>query len=125
MVAMWSGERLIAGLLVPEAARYAFGAPWIAALIMQPINALAFGTDGVHWGTADFKFLRDATTAATLLGVAVLYAWSWFYGLTILSIWVVTAFWIVVRVIFGMGRIWPGSERAPLGQSASEMGSEK
>ena len=81
------GERLIAGLLVPEAARYAFGAPWIAALIMQPINALAFGTDGVHWGTADFKFLRDATTAATMLGVAVLYAWSWFYGLTILSIW--------------------------------------
>ncbi|HAY36598.1 MAG TPA: MATE family efflux transporter [Bacteroidetes bacterium] len=117
MVVMWIGEDLIAKLLVPEAARYAFSAPWFAAFIMQPINALAFGTDGVHWGTGDFKYLRDATTIATIVGVIILYGVGWLYGLTILTVWIVTGVWIVIRILFGMGRIWPGSEKAPLGKA--------
>ena len=116
-VGMWLGEDVIAAFLVPETARYAFSTPWLAAFIMQPINALAFGTDGVHWGTADFRFLRNATTWATLLGVLLLYTVGWSMGQSITSIWVVTGFWIVIRVAFGMGRIWPGSEKAPLGRA--------
>ena len=84
---------------------------------MQPINALAFGTDGVHWGTGDFKYLRDATTIATIVGVIILYGVGWLYGLTILTVWIVTGVWIVIRILFGMGRIWPGSEKAPLGKA--------
>ncbi len=117
MMVMWFGQGAFAALFVPEAARYAFAGPWLVALIMQPVNALAFGTDGVHWGTADFRFLRNATTTATLIGVTLLYAWSYFAGLSLMAIWIVTSVWIAVRVVFGLTRIWPGSINGPLGRA--------
>lgn len=115
LVAMWLGEPWIAALIVPPAAQYAFSGPWFIAWIMQPVNALAFGTDGIHWGTADFRFLRNATTISTLVGVLVLFGWGAVFGQSIESIWMVTAIWIVLRVIFGVSRVWPGSKKAPLG----------
>jgi len=117
MLVMWLGESWINVLIVPPAAHYAFSGPWIIALVMQPVNALAFGTDGIHWGTADFRFLRNATTIATLIGVGILYVWGALYGQSIQSIWVITAIWIGIRTIFGVGRVWPGSEKAPLGKA--------
>lgn len=117
MVGMWLGEPWIASLLVPPAAQYAFSGPWMVAWVMQPVNALAFGTDGIHWGTADFRFLRNATTISTAIGVTLLYIWGLFFEQTIVSIWAVTAIWIVLRVIFGVTRVWPGSQNAPLGRS--------
>lgn len=111
-VGMWMGEGLVARLLVPENALALFSAAWLPALLFQPLNALAFGTDGIHWGTADFVWLRNATAVATLVGVMVLYAVP---VLSLTTIWWVTGLWILVRVIFGMGRIWPGSRNAPLG----------
>ncbi len=109
---MWMGEGLVARMLVPENALVLFSAAWLPALLFQPLNALAFGTDGIHWGTADFVWLRNATAVATLVGVAVLYAVP---VRSLTTIWWVTGLWILVRVIFGMGRIWPGSRNAPLG----------
>lgn len=115
-VVMWLGEGLIARLLVPETALVAFGSAWWLALLFQPLNALAFGTDGVHWGTGDFAFLRNATIVATAVGVALLYLVGAWMGLTLSLVWAVTGVWIGVRVLFGVGRVWPGSAKAPLGR---------
>ncbi len=41
------------------------GAPSLAALLFQPINAFAFATDGIHWGTGDFRYLRNAMLGAS------------------------------------------------------------
>jgi MATE family multidrug resistance protein len=123
LVVMWLGEDLIARLLVPESALIAFGSAWWLALLFQPLNALAFGTDGVHWGTGDFAFLRNATIVATAVGIALLYAIGAWVGLSLPLIWAVTGVWIGVRVLFGVGRVWPGSSKAPLGRY-SEQGRE-
>lgn len=116
LIVMWAGEGLITRLLVPETAVLVFGSAWWLALLFQPLNALAFGTDGIHWGTGDFTFLRNATVVATAVGVTLLYAVGAWVGLTLPLIWGVTGVWIMVRVLFGVGRVWPGSDKAPLGR---------
>ncbi len=115
MVVMWVGEGWIARLLVPETAVLAFGSAWWLALLFQPLNALAFGTDGIHWGTGDFAFLRNATVVATGVSVGALYVLAAWMGLSLPLIWAVTGLWIGIRVLFGVGRVWPGSRMAPLG----------
>jgi MATE family multidrug resistance protein len=117
MVVMWVGEGLFARLLVPAEAAAVFGTAWWLALIFQPLNALAFGTDGIHWGTGDFAFLRNATLVATTVGVGLLYLLAAFGGLSLAAVWAVTGVWIGVRVLFGVGRIWPGAASAPLGSA--------
>ena len=117
MVVMWVGEGLFARLLVPLEALAVFGTAWWLALLFQPLNALAFGTDGIHWGTGDFAFLRNATVVATAVGVGLLWVFSAFGGLSLAAIWAVTGAWIGVRVLFGVGRIWPGAASAPLGRA--------
>jgi len=119
MIVMWVGEDVMARMLVPESARYLFGSAWLLALLFQPLNALAFGTDGIHWGTGDFRFLRDATVVATLVGGSTLIILSQLDMLTLSWVWGVTGAWIMIRVLFGVGRIWPGSTKAPLGRFAS------
>jgi len=116
LVVMYFGEDSIASLLVPESAREAFSKPWLVALLFQPLNALAFGTDGIHWGTGDFRFLRNVTTVATLVSVGLLYLVGVVIGLSLTSIWLVTSVWILIRVLYGVSRIWPGSANAPLGK---------
>ena len=116
LIVMWLGEGLIARLLVPETALLVFGSAWWLALLFQPLNALAFGTDGIHWGTGDFAFLRNATVVATAVGIVLLYGLSAWVGLSLPLIWAVTGVWISVRVVFGVWRVWPGSSRAPLGR---------
>ncbi|MEM6338245.1 MAG: MATE family efflux transporter, partial [Bacteroidota bacterium] len=71
--AMLMGERWVADLLVPASAVALFGPAWALAALTQPFNALAFATDGVHWGTSDFRYIRNATVLATLIGAAGLY----------------------------------------------------
>ena len=116
MIVMWVGEGLFARLLVPDEALFVFGSAWWLALLFQPLNALAFGTDGIHWGTGDFAFLRNATVVATLVGVALLYLFAAMGQLSLSTIWAVTGAWIGIRVLFGVGRVWPGTSKAPLGR---------
>ena len=71
---------------------------------------VAFVTDGIHWGTSDFRFLRNAMLASTAGGLIALFALD--PGLT--GVWIITAAWITVRSVFGIVRIWPGIGRAPL-----------
>lgn len=114
-LAMLAGTSWTVRLLVPPAAVALFGPAWLAAALSQPLNALAFGTDGVHWGTGDFRYLRNAVVVSTvavgiplvLLDEGAASALTW--------IWVLTAAWMAIRVAFGVLRIWPGVGRgAPL-----------
>ncbi|MDX1413315.1 MAG: MATE family efflux transporter [Candidatus Promineifilaceae bacterium] len=111
---MWIGRDSLAALLVPLEAQSVFYVPWLLSAVAQPLNAVAFVTDGVHWGTGDFAYLRNGIVIATLVGgIGLLlidtsspWALSW--------IWLATIIWISLRALFGAIRIWPGIGSAPL-----------
>lgn len=113
---MWFSRDIMATLLVPVEARAIFFLPWIIAAVVQPINALAFVTDGIHWGTGDFGYLRNAVLLATLVGSVVLLSIDTSVADALVWIWMATAVWIIIRALFGVLRIWPGIGKAPLGE---------
>ena len=105
---------IAAAALVPAGALPLFPAAWQLLALAQPLNAVSFVTDGIHWGTRDYTYLRNAMFAATsagLIGIATLPATPD----ALAMIWRVTAIWIAVRAVFGVLRIWPGIGAAPLG----------
>ncbi|MEZ4702800.1 MAG: MATE family efflux transporter [Rhodothermales bacterium] len=113
-VSMVAGEPLAVRLLVPPEAVAVFSSAWFVAAVFQPLNALTFATDGLHWGTGDFRYLRNAVITATLTGalcVWLLVDVAQPGSLTLL--WVATGVWIVVRAVFGLVRIWPGVGASP------------
>ncbi|KAA3612906.1 MAG: MATE family efflux transporter [Planctomycetota bacterium] len=121
---MLLGEPLFLPWFVPEEARPWFHGAWVWAALSQPLNSLSFVTDGIHWGTRDFAYLRKVMTLATICGIGLLlliptghpqaYAW----------VWAVTGAWIFLRALFGMLRIWPGIGRSPW-RDADGLGSHE
>ncbi len=108
------GREALELLLLPASARGTFTTAWIIAAAALPLNALAFATDGVHWGTGDFRYLRNAMIVATgLAGTLVLLIDVQAPG-ALIQIWLVTALWGSLRAGLGMARIWPGIGAAPL-----------
>ncbi len=106
---LWLGSGLVVDLLVPATAVAYFHSAWIIAIAVQPLNALAFATDGLHWGSGDYRYLRNAVILATGVGAAGLLA-----GPNNLDwIWMMTAAWIGVRATMGVIRIWPGVGNSP------------
>ena len=103
----------VARALIPASSYSVFFAPWMISAFSQPINALSFGTDGVHWGTGDFRYLRNAVLVATLAGVIGLLWIDETNRAALTHIWIVTAAWAAVRATFGIVRIWPGMGAAP------------
>jgi MATE family multidrug resistance protein len=113
-IAMIATTGAVAAAFLPPEVHHMFDAAWLAYALAQPANALAFVTDGIHWGTSDYRFLRNAMLASTGAGLLALY-WIDPIGPNALSvIWVITAGWIVIRTAFGMTRIWPGFGASPL-----------
>ena len=112
---MWLSQDMMATLLLPPEAHAVFFLPWLAAAIVQPVNAFAFVTDGIHWGTGDFAYLRNAVLLATLVGSLMLLLIDTTAPDALVWIWTATAVWIIIRALFGMLRIWPGIGNAPLG----------
>lgn len=108
---------LVALLLVPAGALAAFGGAWVAAAVVQPLNAVAFVTDGIHWGTGDFAFLRNAMLLATGVGAALLFQIDQAGPTALFWVWCVTGVWIAVRALFGVVRVWPGIGRSPFSGS--------
>ena len=106
---LWLGSAFVVDLLVPASAVPYFHSAWIIAIAVQPLNALAFATDGLHWGSGDYRYLRNAVILATGVGAAGLlagpHALDW--------IWMMTAAWIGVRATLGVIRIWPGVGNSP------------
>jgi MATE family multidrug resistance protein len=112
--AMVVTTEFIGAAFLPVDTRPIFAAAWLAFAIAQPANAVAFVTDGIHWGTRDYRFLRNAMIASTLAGLVVLLSVDFARpgGLTV--IWIITGGWIALRTAFGLLRIWPGFGASPL-----------
>lgn len=112
---MLLGQQAVAWLLVPPAAVGVFAPAWIVVALSQPIGSLSFATDGIHWGTGDFRYLRNAMIIASLLsGTAVLIIESLRPGNLLVYVWLATMLWTFIRAGFGLARIWPGVGDAPL-----------
>ncbi len=107
IVMLGLGEAARIGL-VPVSARGLFVAAWQVAALSQPLAALSFVTDGIHWGTADYRYLRNGMLAATGLGVLALLSIDAGAAQALHQVWVVTAGGLTVRTAFGLARIWPG-----------------
>ncbi|MCG8615656.1 MAG: MATE family efflux transporter [Desulfobacterales bacterium] len=111
MLVMIVGQGFVEYLLVPEAALAVFGPAWLVTALFQPLNALAFGTDGIHWGTGDFQYLRNAMMLASLAGITGLWMLDPDTGNALTRVWIITGVWIGLRSFFGIIRIWPGFGR--------------
>lgn len=110
---MWLGTDWVARLLVPPTAVAFFLGAWTVAVVMQPVNALAFVTDGIHWGTGDFGFLRNVVVLATAVASAGLLLINQTNPAALTWVWVTTGIWIAIRAAFGVLRVWPGIGRSP------------
>ncbi|MGD9176076.1 MAG: MATE family efflux transporter [Desulfobacterales bacterium] len=111
---MWLGQNWVVRLLLPPSAANIFFPAWLVAVISQPINALAFATDGIHWGTGDFRYLRNVMVAATVFGATAIYLLDKTASGALTWIWLITAMWIIIRAAFGVMRVWPGIGQSPL-----------
>ena len=111
---MWLGQDFVVRLLLPTSAVDIFFSAWLMAVISQPINALAFATDGIHWGTGDFRFLRNVMISATTFGGIAIYLLDETVSGALTWIWLITVCWITIRAGFGVMRIWPGIGKSPL-----------
>lgn len=114
MATMILGTSIFASLLVPDDAYSIFYPAWIVSSIVQPIAAIAYVTDGIHWGTGDFKYLKNAVIFATLCGIGALTTVGSLGIGNLTTIWYFMALWIAIRALFGFLRIWPGIGHSPL-----------
>ncbi len=114
MIGMLASSASVAAVLLPAEVHATFSAAWIAYALAQPANALAFVTDGIHWGTSDYRFLRNAMIVSTAAGLVALYGIDPAGPNALTIIWIITAGWITIRTVFGMARIWPGFGSSPL-----------
>jgi len=105
---MWFGRESVIGTLVPAAAVGIFLPAWAISSLSQPINSLAFLTDGAHWGTGDYRYLRNAMIAATIVGVTGVSMVNLDDSGALLWIWIATGAWAATRATFGLLRVWPG-----------------
>jgi len=114
MLVMLIGVELFASQLVPQSGLALFYPAWVVSAMFQPAAAIAFVTDGIHWGTGDFKYLRNVVVFATICGALALVLLEIFNRDSLILIWWVTGGWILIRAVLGMLRIWPGSHKSPL-----------
>ena len=107
-VLMWVGRNLVVDLLVPFTAVQVFLSAWGVSAISQPINSLAFLTDGVHWGTGDFRYLRNVMLLASLAGIIGIWTLEQSSHNSLAWVWILIGGWNILRGLFGILRIWPG-----------------
>jgi MATE family multidrug resistance protein len=110
---MWWGQDLVISLLVPASAVNTFIPGWMVSTLSQPLNAMAFLTDGVHWGTGDFRYLRNAMLVASIIGIVGLRFIETSQYKSLFWVWILIGIWIILRGLFGTLRIWPGIGRSP------------
>lgn len=111
--AMWFGRGIVIDLLIPASAVGGFLPAWAVSSLSQPINAIAFLTDGAHWGTGDYRYLRNAMIAATFVGMIGVQALNLNSSDALLWLWIVTLAWAATRATFGWLRVTPGIGNSP------------
>jgi MATE family multidrug resistance protein len=107
-VVMWLARNQVIAWLVPPSAIILFLPAWGISAISQPLNSLAFLTDGVHWGTGDYSYLRNAMLISSLIGIIGIWILERNPASSLTWIWILIGFWILLRGSFGLIRIWPG-----------------
>ena len=108
-------EPAFAALLVPPEAREVFARAWPVFALSQPASALSFVTDGIHWGTSDYGYLRNGMLVSSAVGlVLLLQVDTATVPAALDAVWLVTLLWVAVRSAFGVVRVWPGFGRSPL-----------
>ncbi len=113
-IGMLLGRELVIALFLPLEAVGVFNEAWIVAVLIQPITAVAFVTDGIHWGTGDYAYIRNAMLLSTLGGTICLLLINPVAPLAFFWVWIAHVVWLTLRAIFGVGRIWPGIGESPL-----------
>lgn len=116
--AMILSQQLLMQLVVPPSAHAIFVATWFIAALVQPLNSLTFATDGIHWGTGDFRYLRNVMIVATGIGAVLIFMIDVTQPGALVWVWIVTGIWSSIRTIFGVLRVWPGIGAAPLAGGA-------
>lgn len=111
---MLAATPIVLAAFVPENAVAVFYGAWIIALLSQPLSALAFVTDGIHWGTGDYRFLRNAMILATVCGLLGLQLIASDEPGAFNGVWLMTAIWISIRAFWGVARLYPGIGDSPL-----------
>ncbi len=112
-ILMWFGRGTVIKFLVPATAISVFLPAWAISALSLPINAIAFLTDGAHWGTGDYRFLRNAMIAATLVGLVSVQIINPASPHALTWVWLAMAAWASTRAIFGWLRVNPGIGRSP------------
>ncbi len=118
---MLFGQGAILDLIVPPTAAAVFIPAWIVSAVSQPVNALAYATDGIHWGTGDFRFLRNVMLAATLCCGSAVFLVDQTRADALTWLWIITCAWIWIRAVFGVVRVWPGVGKSPLKEIAGNV----
>ena len=113
MIVMLLSTPIVTRILVPADTLAVFAGAWIVASISQPLNALAFITDGIHWGTSDYAFLRNAMLMATVSGIIGLQLIAAENPANFMGVWIVTVIWIGIRALWGVLRVFPGFGNSP------------
>lgn len=111
---MLACEPAVRQVYVPAAAAALFFTPWRIAAGLQPLSGVTFATDGVHFGSGDFAFLRNAVIAALAAGSLILLGVDSRSDAALETVWWAFAAWSGVRAALGALRVWPGFGRAPL-----------
>ncbi len=112
-------EDVVAFALVPPESRALFASAWRIFAFAQPVTAVAFVTDGVHWGTQDYPYLRNAMLVSSVVGIACLLVIDSAAASALQAVWWATVLWVSIRAAAGWARIWPGIGRSPLGVRAA------
>ena len=115
MLAMLAATPIVSEAFVPADAAFLFALPWVIAALSQPLNALAFITDGIHWGTGDYRFLRNAMLLATGCGLLGLNLAAKDSAEHFSAVWLATVGWVCIRALWGVLRVYPGIGKSPLG----------
>ncbi|MBW2314021.1 MAG: MATE family efflux transporter [Deltaproteobacteria bacterium] len=108
MAAMLAGEGFVARSFVPTSAHATFAAAWWVAALAQPLNAVAFVTDGILWGAGDYRYMRNGMIAASGICGVLLLRLDVTRPDVLVTLNLVIVAWIAIRSIVGLLRVWPG-----------------
>ncbi len=112
-VLMWFGREIVIDILVPASAVGVFIPAWAVSALSQPISSIAFLTDGAHWGTGDYRFLRNAMIVSAILGLIGVWLVDLSAPRALMGIWIAASVFVISRAAFGWLRVWPGIGKSP------------
>ena len=113
LLGMLLATNLVMEGLVPTEAKGLFHSSWIIFALSQPVSALAFITDGIHWGTSDYRYLRNGMILATAAGLFGLHVVASDSAAVLSGVWLITILWVTIRASWGVMRMYPGIGMGP------------